>query len=309
MKFNLTTDTNDKTKFYNPEDVIAIIQSSLNQIVISDPGYEGYSYKIANEQYYVPDEDRHFDKNTIFCVIKMMKATLDFNQVIVPFTLTAISEHNNISVCQRLLLEYTQTYNLTDGTGETTDPTTQTTTTFMYKQTYDSPVVTSNFNEVYDGYRSVFTLTGNILINYSVYPIKKINYYHNATGFAQNELGVATEIKTLSNAFAFDNTLDSQAYSGKNRTESISKFGTLTLSFTTYSETNDLIKTLIALSLQKSDREEQLEGAIPNDRCFYFGLVFRGTSDEERLVRVKLNNFNYSQALGQFPTITMSFTE
>ena len=157
MDFNVASNTNEKFRFYNPDDVIAIVQKGLNEIITSDSFYNGYSFKMSNEQYYIPDEERKFGKNTIFVVIKMMKATLDFNQIIVPFTLTALSEQNNIAVCQKLFLEYAQTFNLTDGNGRTAlaDENDQNSyTTFMYKQSYDTPVYTSHFNEVYDPLRT-----------------------------------------------------------------------------------------------------------------------------------------------------------
>ena len=315
MNFSLdNTEKNASYKFYNPDDVIAIVQEGLNDVITSDPDFYGnYNFKMSNEQYYVPDEERQFGRNTIFIVIKMMKATLDFNQVIVPFTLTALSEHNNISVCQKLFLEYAQTFNLTDGTGETapsnpSDPTTK--TTFMYKQSYDTPTFLSHFNEVYDGYRSVLTLTGNILINYDVYPIKQVIYY---PGGFDDVIGANApyEIKTLANAFGYSNTLDSQPYSGKNRTESISRYGTLTLSFTIYSQKTSFVHTLMKMALQNRDRGS---GQVPVNNIFYFGLVFAGdldndNTDDEYRVTVKLNDFNYSQAIGQFPSINISFTE
>lgn len=309
MDFNVASNTNEKFRFYNPDDVIAIVQKGLNEIITSDSFYNGYSFKMSNEQYYIPDEERKFGKNTIFVVIKMMKATLDFNQIIVPFTLTALSEQNNIAVCQKLFLEYAQTFNLTDGNGRTAlaDENDQNSyTTFMYKQSYDTPVYTSHFNEVYDGYRSVLTLTGNILINYDVYPIKKVIYY--PSGFSSNNY---YEIKTLANAFGYSNTLDTQPYSGKNRTESISKFGTLTLSFTIYSQKTSFVYTLMRMALQNKDRGS---GQVLVNTEFHFGLVFAGDfnndqADDEYRVTVKLNDLNFSQAIGQFPTINVSFTE
>lgn len=307
MSFTETASKNAKTKFYNTDDIISIIQTNLMDIINNDTGYyQKCKYKISHEQFYVSDEERRIEKDTIFIVVKLMNATLDFNQVIIPFTLTALCEKNNVDVVQKLFLEYAQAFNLTDGSGSNTSGTS--TQTFMYKQTYDTPVYTSHFNEVYDGFRSICTLTGNILINYSVYPIKSITYYPG--GFSNTTSpNTPYEIKTLTNAFAYSNTPDSQAYSGKNRTESINRYGTLSLSFTCYSENNSFIKECIQMSLQQSDRASNGNSNVFVNREFCFKITFQDSSDISYNLTLKLNDFNYSQAIGQFPTVTVSFIE
>ncbi|MBR3208872.1 MAG: hypothetical protein IKF82_01245 [Bacilli bacterium] len=301
---------NDKGKFYNVDDVVSVIQQNINYVVNQDVEYYGkYSFKLSNEQYYVPDEDRKLEPNVLFMVVKFMTATLDFNQIILPFTLTVLSEKNNVDAAQKLLLEYSQTFNLTDGSGDYTDENNNP-QHFMYKQTYDAPVVSSNFSEVYDGYRSIMTLTGNILINYSVMPLEYVKYLPNGENTIEEE---KLKIKTLSNAFAYSNTLDSQPYSGKNRTESESRYGTLSLSFTTYCEANDLIRKCIKMALQKKDRNNNTVNNtstnINVNTEFCFELKFTNWDDGTFIVTTKLQNADFGQPIGQFPTMTLSFTE
>lgn len=314
-----------KKTFYEVDDLMNIIKSNFDVLINADKDFYGqYNIKIENEQYYVPDSDRK-EPNTIYIAIKFQKATLDISQVLVPFVVLAISEQNALDVCQRLLLEYSQTFNLVDGAGFSTDENNNV-LSFVYKQTYDTPNSTSHFNEVYDGYRSTFVMTGNILINYGINPLKAIYVYPEAT--AIDSLGnVELKIKTLSSGFSYSHILDTQPYSGANRTESEVKYATFTLVFDSYLEDNAFFNKVLLYAMAKERNLDanadltDIGGSLLINDSFYIGFVFNnqtklnkilyGTDNDDRKIikKLKLKDFSFNQPLGSFPTVKTILTE
>ena len=124
--------------------------------------YNGYFVTVAEEQ----DFNRIMDKspNHIYIVVKFLSASINYGQLLLPITITAISEDRKLNVCKKLLFEYSDINNLKLSNDET------------IKQFYTSPQVMSNFEEIYDGYRSLLTLSGTFLINRNANPYK---YYLN----------------------------------------------------------------------------------------------------------------------------------
>ena len=136
------------------EKIIDLLEGQLGEVMADDEEYFSETrFVLSNEQQYVKESQRH--KNTIYIVVKFMPATINFGQVVLPITLTAVSEHNNIEKCQRLLLDFSQYWNLKNiGISD-----------YSVFQIYSSPSITSNFNEVYDGFRSAFSMSGTFLIS------------------------------------------------------------------------------------------------------------------------------------------------
>jgi len=145
--------------------VVDLIDEQFKAVMSTDVDfYSNFNFKIANEQYYVPDEDR--EPNKIFIVIKFLPAEVDYGQDVIPLTIQAVSESNGLAAVQRLLLEYAQIFNLNTlmRDGKT-----------IY-QSYTTPNVISNFDVVYDGFRSVFVMSGTVLISSNINRIT-LKYY------------------------------------------------------------------------------------------------------------------------------------
>lgn len=155
----------DSTELLKFKYVVDIIKEQMNAVRMTDPEfYSNYVFDIENEQYFVPDEER--EPNRIYIVIKFSPAQIDYGQDIMPFTIQAVSEQNGLIAAQRLLFDYAQTFNLRTllKDGKT-----------IY-QNYTSPNVISNFEVVYDGFRSVLIMSGTILISSNINRIT-LKYY------------------------------------------------------------------------------------------------------------------------------------
>lgn len=269
-------------KMYSPEDIMNIIKQQFVELMQEDyEYYKKYNIKLANEQYYIDPEDRK-EPGNIYIVVKFLPADINYKQNIVPFSITAVSEHNGLEVCQKLLLEYAQTYNLIDDFTENG---------ITYNQTYTTPQVTSNFTEVYFGYRNTFFMSGTFLLSYSINP-SKIYYID------ENNNEILVEAITFSEDFSVQT--DTQPFFNTNNfTTSIGKYGTHTINFSTYLTDDVLCNKVLDI----------VNGLITNgvDNSFVFKIKYKNERFVERTY--KLISYIRAQDVGQLPIITCSFTQ
>lgn len=140
------------------EDVLKNLKNSFLQLMNDDYHYyKNYKIVIAREQEFI--KLKQAEPKTIYIVVKFGSASINFSQTVLPITLTAMSEQNKLDVCQKLLSDFVNRYNL-----ETNDDST-------IRQIYELPVVTSNFNKVFEGFRSVLFVNGYFVIS------KNANFY------------------------------------------------------------------------------------------------------------------------------------
>ena len=134
------------------EKIENMLKTQLMEIVNSDiVFYNNLKLKISHEQQYVREKVK--EPNTIYIVYKLSPFALDYGQVIMPITLVAISEYNNINRCHRLLMDFSQAFNIDwDDTN-------------TMKQFWESPQDVGNFEEIYDGFRSLFYVSGALIIS------------------------------------------------------------------------------------------------------------------------------------------------
>lgn len=292
--------------------VIEIIKEQFQSVMDTDPEfYSNYNFEIKNEQYFVGDDER--ETNKIFMIVKFLPADIDYGQNILPVTIQAISESNGMFAAQKLLLEYAQIFNLNtlerDGK--------------LIYQNYKTPSVTSNFEVVYDGFRSLLTISGTFLISGNINRIKLLYYDGDSLSEAEKISNIYTtdlveltngnvfkwdgsryvfykgdEIDILNYSDTFDSTPDTQPYfERKNFTESIIKYGTFSFnitSFLTRSTFNDKILKLCSRKI--------------NVNCnFYFKIKFDNGLDMP-LLSYKLLNVSKQQNVGELPSIVVAFT-
>lgn len=143
------------------KEIMRTVENQFNDIIYKDSFYNGYFVTVAEEQ----DFNKIMDKSPmhIYIVVKFLSASINYGQILLPITITAVSEDRKLDVCKRLLFEFADRNNL------------RISEDFTIKQFYTSPQVISNFEEIYDGYRSLFTLSGTFLINRNANPYK---YYY-----------------------------------------------------------------------------------------------------------------------------------
>lgn len=139
------------------EEIVNIISNQFADIItINSDYYSNLDIYVVNEQYFNQIKDRK--KNRIYVVVKFLAPSLDFNQTVFPIELQAISEENGLEICQNLLYEFAQKYNLKWDEGK------------IVQQVYSGPSTVSNFNEIFEGFRTLFSMSGAFIIT------KKANY-------------------------------------------------------------------------------------------------------------------------------------
>lgn len=280
---------------YTPN-ILNIIKEEFTRIIAQDYDYYGkYNFVLSNEQQFVPEKDRSPHK--IYIVVKFLEGTPFAGQNIIPININAIGEQNSVEVCQRLLADFVQQYNLktSDGTGNPISSS----TTSIYKQFYTTPQVVNNFNEVYAGFRTLFYVGGTFLVGESSNPITEIT----VSGLLpDNEL---YKVNFLSVQWSYDNQLDPQAYTGTHsRTKSIAKIATFSISFTIYLTNDAFCKRVLGMMLDNTGDEYAPDG---NKTNFLFNITFAsGLTVSE--MPFKLANCTGQQNIGEFPSVSVSFT-
>ncbi|MCR4661687.1 MAG: hypothetical protein K5765_06810 [Clostridia bacterium] len=274
-----------------------IIKEQFLTVMAKDHAfYSQYSIVLSNEQQYVKNKDR--DPKKIYIVVKFISGSLNFGQNLVPININALGEGNKIEVCQRLLLEYAQEFNL----GEPIDISREESgdgSAYIVKQTYTQPQVMSNFNESWNEFRSLFFMSGTFLLGKDSIPIVGIQYFESADDSEEK----GTEIQFISSSWDFSIQLDSQGFYGTNsRTESRSKIGTLTVNIISYLVDNNLCNKILAIAFNDID-------AVPNGikEKFYLSIQLANGFSVTKMP-FSLAHAHSPQNLGEFPLASLTFT-
>lgn len=272
------------------EKILDLLENELGNVMAEDEEYySGLRFVLSNEQQYVKEDKRQ--KNTLYIVVKFMPATINFGQVVLPITVTAVSEHNNIEKCQRLLLDFSQYWNLK--TIRISD--------YSVYQIFSSPSIISNFNEVYDGFRSVFSMSGTFLISRNSNECSLYYYVGDET---------TDEVECISSQINFSIQLDPQAYyNTQNRTESVAQIGSLAIGITAYLVSGDdpvnspnlFDKILYIISKDLINAPDGI------NTTFYFDVKYKNGVTLTK-IPFKLSSFSQQQTIGEIPLATVSFT-
>lgn len=271
-----------------------IIKKQFVAVMDTDPDfYSQYKIILSNEQQYVKNKDR--DPKAIYIVAKFLAGPPNFGQFLMPVNFNALGEANKVEVCQKLLLDYAQTFNL----GEPEEFTDEQQNNYIVKQVYTQPQVMSNFNGTWNEFRSLFYMTGTFLIGKNSMPIQSIVYYENATDTE------GTEINFINTSWDFTIQLDSQAFYGTNsRTKSKSKIGTLGLNMTVYFTNNKLCKKIKGIAF---NNETDAPNGIKTK--FYLDITFVGDSEPyTNKMPFSLVNASTVQNMGEFPLLAIALT-
>lgn len=315
-----------KIDIHNYQKIMNIFREQLSAIVSTDVEYYGkYPIVISNEQYYVSDEDR--DPNKIYIVIKFLAATIEFGQFNVPVLINAVTEANSIDIAQRLLIEYTSAFN-------------QKTLKFgndLIYQNYEAPNITSNFEAIYDGYRSLMVMSGAFLLSsninrckvryFDVYedncetvdtlPTEKKekdtliyndNYYkwndklngNDEEGYTGGyELYEGEYIDIINFTDSLDLTPDTQPFFHNNNfTTSINKYGTYTFNIVMYLTKDSLVNKYLKIKSRK----------ISNNASFIFAIDYDDASLNMPRLPYKMISASSQQNKGEMPFLTLVFT-
>lgn len=249
------------------------------------------NYNLYKDINFVIEDEMQFNKikdkspNTIYMVVKFSAATFNFGQTTQNFTIEVLTEQNSFELTQRFLIEYVTKYNLVQSADG------------KIVQAYTTPAITTNFNYVYDGFRSVLSINGTLLVvsQNNIYVEKLIYHYVDEKGVSQQE-----EVDFTSFVDDTTNQLNSQPYGNSNgRTKSYATIQTYTFSVNVYSVECQLIKDVIA------SRYLAESGA---NREFEFSLVLKNNISGFQNWIFKCAGIHYEQRLAQLSTYSFTFT-
>lgn len=261
--------------------VIEKITEEFQAILNLDPAtYGGYNIIITNERQFTKIKEKKH--KAIYIVIKFLQGNKDFGQQRQPFTLNAISEHNTIDVCQKLMMDFAETYNLSF---EFTHA------NYTLRQTMTTVSVVNNFSEIYEGFRSLFYLSGTFYIGVNSNPITSI--------VVQDEDGLNEEIDFISSQMSYDIQPDSQPFYGTNNfNRSVAKIGTLSIGFTMYSINTDFYNKAMDIAFN-------LNNSVNINKTFTVVVTLK--SGKIYSVPMKLASVSNVQELRDFPASSFTF--
>lgn len=290
----------------NYEEIVQLVRNNMASIM-EDPYYDGYDIEVTSEMQFLNKKEAY--KNRIYIVVKFLPATILFGQIVLSLTITALSEQNHLFVCQKLLSDYAHKFNLTfDGDN--------------IQQIYETPTVLLNFNEVYDGFRSVLSMDGTLVITTT---INRFDFYYHYKG--DNGEDIAEKLDLISSFFNFDNNIDSQAFYGTHDfANSIARIASFTCGFNIHLFTNCRLVNdcLKIVSLAGLDEKGEIDKTNNIDNAFDLEIRFRakekyineedGKEYEKYIVNpirtiFKLTAFNASNNIGELPGLNLSFAK
>lgn len=256
------------------EELMELLRRQFYLIIQKDEDMKNLKLALSNEQQFAKLSDK--SKDTIYIVVKFLEGTLNYQEKLLPFTITAISERNKFELSQKLLTIFAETYNLQSNNEGT------------ITQSYTNPVITSNFVEVYEGFHNVIQMSGMFLIT------EKANSFQLSY---IDDNGEEKEVETITNTFSFDNTLDTQPFfNSQNMTKSTAKFGTITINATLYLVDNELMNKVVKIAFKQ----------LPNNTKF--NLKLKHKNGLELNEEFKLVNYTSEKAIGQLQVCSLTFT-
>lgn len=314
----------------NFDEILSLFQGQLIEHMNSPEYFEKYNGTkiiLSKEQQFIKLKDK--DPNAIYIVVQFGSADVLFGQTVLPVTIVAMTEQNKIDLAYTLFYEYAQKYNLVRVNDNTIN------------QVYESPSMSSGFNELWDGFRGMVTMSAAYVIGknsneYSVY------YYYEKPSIGL----VAEEVPMISATYAFVGSPDTQAfYNNHNYVKSEIGFGGMTIGFSAFIMTdsqmmNDILSifgevptdcTMVPVIRPTDEIQKDANGVYqvkrngvwvnidkmqpassvnntPVNKTFKLGTIYKDGT-HARVKEYKLTSASSTQEVGQIPVITLAFTE
>lgn len=282
--------------------VMSILEKEFQYLLNNDSEtYKGYNVVLTNEQQYVKKADRK--PKTIFIIVKFLNGTQDYGQQRQPYALNVVTEHNSLEVCQKLLMDFSEENNLRHNF-EFIDEDSE---SYSVKQTVSTVSNLSNFNEIFEGFRSVLYASGTFLIGINSNPVVKLELAFN-DGYED----ILEEIEFLSFQYSYDTQPDSQPFYGTNNfNRTVNKIATLSVGFTMYAVNTKFYNYITDLVFNDKwvnpDDESQTEHTLSIDKTFNLKIYFKSNPTKPKSVNMKLVSVSDVQELRDFPANSFTF--
>lgn len=233
-----------KERKINYDNIMKEIKNQLMTVIEEDYSYfKNYKFVISSEQQFIKDSD--IDPNNIFIVVRFLPASVNMGQIVLPMTITALSEQNNLKVCQTLFNDLSQAYNLKTSSDKKT------------RFIYESPRVFGNFTSVADGFRSLIQVSATFVVseNANFFTVK---YYDNSKNGIKNTQCDVAKIEVVDEKKLLQKLTERKNYVFSFLTGTGWKVGVEGSSFENIAANNDelLSNFGIAIDYYKEEQEE-----------------------------------------------------
>ena len=129
-----------------------IIENGIKGVINEkSPIYDEYKIIVSNEQQFIKTKEK--DDKCIYIVVQYGKATVHYGQIIMPFSLSVLSEKNRLKIAQQLLYDYSIKNNMKYNENKT-----------IY-QIIETPTKSFNFQILFEDFRSVLQSNGTFIIS------------------------------------------------------------------------------------------------------------------------------------------------
>lgn len=268
-------------------DILLLIRNEIIETMEDNYHYyKEYDVVIAPEQEFIKQAQK--DPKKIYIVVTFGATAVTFGQIVLPISFRVMSESNKLEVAQNLLTEFAFKYNLHyDGDDG------------KIYQIFETPTVTSNFNLVHDGFRSILSMSGTLLISSSIIPVK-ISYFDDETG-EEEPLNVINYTDSLTVS------LDSQPFTNSdiayNFSQSVAKFGTFSFVIVLFLQNTAFINKVLDIKYIDLDK-----APLGVDTPFKMSVRHKNTDKGYIGKTFRMTGLSTTQSIGQQPTISISFT-
>jgi len=258
--------------------ILNLIAQELNDALDSESNTKIF---ITDEQSFIKEKDKN--PEGIYVVVRFNRASTVLNQSVLPVILTIMGFENEVENTQSLFNKFISENNMKVENDIT--------------QIWMSPEVILNFNNVWTGYRSLFTISGTFVIGNGTVRINKITYKYTSDEEVKTE-----DIAVIGFMDITEASINTQPYSNtKGRTRSHGSFITNAFSIVIYPVGNlEFVQKLMEWKYDFSSNHEDddwlLSGEFINSRTNMPESVW------------KCRSANFSQKIGDLPTMEVVFT-
>lgn len=255
--------------------ILNLIAQQINDVL-----EDGTPFFITDEQTFIKNKDKKEDG--VYVVVRFNRASTVLNQAVLPVTLTIMGFENEVEDTQALFNRFISANNLKTENDIT--------------QIWMSPEAILNFNNVWTGYRSLFTVSGTFVIGNGTVRMTKITFK-----YTDGEETKTEDIGIIGFTDITEAAINSQPYSNtKGRTRSYGSFITNAFSIVIYPAGDlEFVQKLMEWKYDFSENHEDddwlLSGTFANCR----------TNMQESVW--KCRSANFSQKIGDIPTMEITF--
>ena len=174
------------------DEILQLIKEELDSIKDLNSEFSSIDFVVADEQMFIKMKDK--DPKKIYIVVRFSAAAINFGQATLPVELSVLGLQNEIILTQNFMNAFVSEYNLKSE--------------YNVTQLYMTPRVSINFNEVYNGFRTLLSVTGTWIIGDNTIRLAELLYY--PLGGVENE--VPESIPVVAYNDTTENSLNPQPY-------------------------------------------------------------------------------------------------